>query len=491
MSLDLNIVASHNFPARVPITLAAFRKAALPSASLSGSVASGDLADGAVTPDQVTPGAFWYGDGTLTSDTYAVTLDPALAALADGVVVAFQADAVCPATPKLNVNSLGAKTIYSAYNVALAAGDIRANQIVEVRYEATLAGWQVISLGNTPHRYATATNPVSVNALVVTFAPTVTALTAIAGKPIYVKAIGENTGAATLAVDGLSATAITKRGDVALAAGDIIANHVCELVYDSTLAHFILLNPVRPAHDNVIVGSSQGLAIANSGGATFTITADEVILRDSAARSYRAATVSETVTPANAGAGGLDTGVLAAGWYFVWLIYNPTTATVDGMISASSTAPTLPSGYTYQAMLGAVYVVSTGPTVLKTQQQLGRRAYINRVNLFAGKAAAAGDTYALLAGADLTAFQAMVPTIAKTVLGVMGAPNGAAAHMAIAGTSSGLGAVAFATTVSGLVMDDFSCCAPFECPLVTSQNFYWKADDTSGRNQLDITGYTI
>ena len=50
-----------------------------------------------------------------------------------------------------------------------------------------------------------------------------------------------NTGATTLAVDGLAAKAITKFGTVPLVANDIVANKMCVVVYDGT--QFQLLNP--------------------------------------------------------------------------------------------------------------------------------------------------------------------------------------------------------------------------------------------------------
>ena len=50
-----------------------------------------------------------------------------------------------------------------------------------------------------------------------------------------------NTGATTLAVDGLAAKAITKFGTTALVANDIVANKMCVVVYDGT--QFQLLNP--------------------------------------------------------------------------------------------------------------------------------------------------------------------------------------------------------------------------------------------------------
>lgn len=50
-----------------------------------------------------------------------------------------------------------------------------------------------------------------------------------------------NTGATTLAVDGLAAKAITKFGTVPLVTNDIVANKMCVVVYDGT--QFQLLNP--------------------------------------------------------------------------------------------------------------------------------------------------------------------------------------------------------------------------------------------------------
>lgn len=59
-----------------------------------------------------------------------------------------------------------------------------------------------------------------------------------------------------------------------------------------------------------------------------------------------------TVDIAASGANGLDTGAEQADtWYYLWVIYNGTT--VAGLISASSTAPTLPSGYTFKRLIGA------------------------------------------------------------------------------------------------------------------------------------------
>jgi hypothetical protein len=62
-----------------------------------------------------------------------------------------------------------------------------------------------------------------------------------------------------------------------------------------------------------------------------------------------------TVDITQSGANGLDTGSEAANtWYFIWLIYNPTTGTLAGLLSTSNSSPTMPSGYTEKRRIGAV-----------------------------------------------------------------------------------------------------------------------------------------
>lgn len=60
------------------------------------------------------------------------------------------------------------------------------------------------------------------------------------------------------------------------------------------------------------------------------------------------------------GANGRDTSaaMVDGGCYYLWVIYNATTKTSAGLISASNTAPTMPSGYTYKALVGACFWIN-------------------------------------------------------------------------------------------------------------------------------------
>lgn len=71
------------------------------------------------------------------------------------------------------------------------------------------------------------------NALTIALTPAITALTA--GQTVrFITGAGANTGAATLAVNGLTATAIVKEGGAALVAGDLPATSLIEVVHNGT-----------------------------------------------------------------------------------------------------------------------------------------------------------------------------------------------------------------------------------------------------------------
>ncbi len=112
--------------------------------------------------------------------------------------------------------------------------------------------------------YTYAADTGSANAYAVTLSP---APSIVAGSHVVFKAANANTGASTLAVNGGTATAITKEGATALASGDIAAGQIVEVVFDGT--NFQMLasgasgsgggfsNPMTAAGD-VIVGGTSG-----------------------------------------------------------------------------------------------------------------------------------------------------------------------------------------------------------------------------------------
>ena len=365
MALSVTIVWP-TFADGVPLTLPSLRRPA--TISLAGSVGIAEVV-GNWPASRMVPDAYWYAPAVFATDTYAVTLSPALTALANGVEVAFKADAVCVAASLLNVNSLGAKPLFTSFNVAVLAGDIRANQVVQVRYNTSLGasgGWQILSQsGNPPHRYITSAG--SANAYTATYAPSCASLAAIAGVPLRFKANFTNTGAATLAVDGLTAKAIKHRGNIALGGGEIVTNALCEVVYDVTLDVFTLTS--EPANlAPAVPAAAQNLVLAKDSGSPNSkvdITADALVLVDTLNNHFLATAVAVEANMAVTGSAGraadngLDTGAEAnSTLYYLWVVSNGTT--VNALLSLSASAPSMPAGYGYKALVGAVYNGSGG-----------------------------------------------------------------------------------------------------------------------------------
>lgn len=96
-------------------------------------------------------------------------------------------------------------------------------------------------------------------------------------------------------------------------------------------------------------GSSSNLRGSVTGAsAVVTVSADFVTLTNNIGEEKVLSGISITPSIAVSGVNGLDTGTSTLStWYYVWAIWNGTTTA--GLISLSSTAPTMPAGYTHKA----------------------------------------------------------------------------------------------------------------------------------------------
>lgn len=83
---------------------------------------------------------------------------------------------------------------------------------------------------------------------------------------------------------------------------------------------------------------------------------------------------------------GLDAGSEAVStWYYIWAICNDAGTSVSAILSASATAPTLPSGYTKKRLIGAVYNMADGH--FRAMYQLNASIRFNEITaLLNGKA---------------------------------------------------------------------------------------------------------
>jgi hypothetical protein len=143
--------------------------------------------------------------------------------------------------------------------------DANANPIEILKYSTTApAGWARVQ---TQFTYGVGGG--AANAYTVTLSPTSPGVNQAyrTGVCYAFVANAPNTGATTVAVDGLAAKAVTKFGTIPLVANDIVANQMCVVVYDGT--RFQLLNPgLNVGTANIAPGTDRQFLRTNSTPAT-------------------------------------------------------------------------------------------------------------------------------------------------------------------------------------------------------------------------------
>ena len=151
------------------------------------------------------------------------------------------------------------------------------------------------------------------------------------------------------------------------------------------------------------IAPHEGLVVTRPSAATLTLAADKLVVTDTNGRKAVLTSVSVTPSLAASGANGLDTGAEAAStWYHAWVIWNGTTKA--GLLSLSATAPTMPSGYTHKAYVGADYNDGSSNLIIIMQ----RGIVVRRIPLVL----LAGDTNTTRTQVAITA---SVPPNAKAV----------------------------------------------------------------------------
>jgi len=111
-----------------------------------------------------------------------------------------------------------------------------------------------------------------------------------------------------------------------------------------------------------VAGQATRFKLSVDGVASNTalITAKMASLRNSDNAVITVSNVNLAVNIITSGLNGLDTGVPAANAkYFVWIVYNPVTTVLGGLVSASSTSPVLPSGFVFKELFSVLRTDST------------------------------------------------------------------------------------------------------------------------------------
>lgn len=237
---------------------------------------------------------------------------------------------------------------------------------------------------------------------------------------------------------------------------------------------YILNNTVTPT-------SKLDLQVGLNGGAWEAIVEDT----SSPPLALRARSTSTiTIDCGTVGANGIDAGALAAStWYYVWVIAK-SDGTTAGLVSTSSSAPTMPVGYTYKALVGAWR--TNGSSQLQTQYQRNRFVLIPSTNVFTNQAAGAANTY------QSQSIASIVPPTAAGIIGRLGiSATTGGSQIVIAADANASGAqMLFVNVSSAQLLDSYANGGNFALTLETAQTVYWKAFGTSAVNRFDISGWS-
>jgi len=219
---------------------------------------------------------------------------------------------------------------------------------------------------------------------------------------------------------------------------------------------------------NSATGSTTGSSLV------YTFAAESLWLADASYNMLGLRSVSLTVDASVSGAGGLDTGTVATTtWYYLWIIYNPTTAITKGLFSLSNTAPTLPSGYTYYARVGAIYT-TTATAFRQITKRNNRVLYSTGVNVLTSGTATTATSISLAAAIPTDGSRCFfniqqnnTGNYSSTLLGAAGGPI-----------------YAFCSSSATLIG-----AAAMWAEIVLSQTAYYYNSSASGSTTMTVWGY--
>lgn len=213
-----------------------------------------------------------------------------------------------------------------------------------------------------------------------------------------------------------------------------------------------------------VLGSFKNLKIVRDSATQVTVTADELILEDTSNNKVSIRSVSEAIAITTSGASGLDTGAEGADtWYYIWIIRKSSDGTVNGLLSASSSSPTMPSGYDQKALVGAVR--NDGSSNFISFRQEGRK-----YNYLTWRTLSSGNLGASWVAIDTTAF---VPAALSTYC--CGGWYDGGSFGAFTNDNS----VATGTTVAPNKWEGNSNVTPWMFDIITANTLYGISDNTN------------
>lgn len=432
--------------------------------------------------------------GTANAQTIA-SPTPTNFTLGVGKRVTFIAGLTNTGSMQLNVNSTGLVNVYR-YTPdgpqALTGGEVIQNNYVEVVYDGTQ--YQLYTNATTPV-YGTLTSLASATTtdlgtipthnVQITGTTTITAFgsTAITTYPVYKLAFG---GSLTLTYN---ATSLILPG---LANITTAQNDTAEAFYLGS-GNWQIINYTRANGTGVLAilpmpSAFKNLSIKVATNTTVAVAADFVTMYNGTS-SITAPCSGTTNLGTNGGVNALDgSNTIAINtWYYEYCISNGLTTVT--LASASATSPTLPTGYTYKARVGAVKTINGSATLYGTWQ-FGRRVQyvVGLAQTTTAVRAATGTAGSIsvptwvsvtINGGNVQ--QSFVPSTASVVYVVL-ATDG----VSMAAPNTSYGAYNSTTNPPPLVTDPSSFAALQGSLILESSAIFWAANTTS---QLFVNGW--
>ena len=188
------------------------------------------------------------------------------------------------------------------------------------------------------------------------------------GMEIRFRAANASSGASTINVNSLGAKAIKQANGVTDITTEISTTADSILRFDNANDCFIYDTGISAATTTAAGLSLLSSPITLQNNATdanndMDFSAGVMQFDDGTGRAAVTATTKQLDTNFVAGTnqGGLDTGTKAVDtWYYCYAIYNPTTGATDALFTATYGAPTMPSGFTKKAYVGALLTGAAG-----------------------------------------------------------------------------------------------------------------------------------
>lgn len=254
--------------------------------------------------------------------------------------------------------------------------------------------------------------------------------------------------------------------------------------------------PVPPTAVPPVPATFKNLSIKVATTTTVAVAADYVAVTDGSG-NFQMLPFSGTINFAVNGANGLDTGAVAIDtWYSIWCIAQPG-GTTALLASTSTTAPTMPSGYTQKARVGWVKTIHAAATLFGTWQFGNRARYVvglaGTTTAQRMSAAIAGNpatpTWVAIPVNNGNVQASYVPPTASMFEGFLSVNQGGTTT-AMAAPNSSYGAATSTTNPPPVYFAQFTGNADAQVPfsfLLESNSIYW-ANNTAG-NAIYCTGW--